>query len=66
MTFELFATNERDNVYNRCIKQGDNCDGCPYRYKCEDVFPVHTPWGSFTIPADFTLEDGFYVIERKR
>ena len=65
--FELEATPERIEVYTRCSESGEdgNCTGCPYRYKCEDVFPTDTPWGTFTIPTDFALVDGHFIIEQE-
>ena len=69
-TLRLRATRERRDVWEACVayleSEDDSCTcrGCTYKYKCEEYFPVETPWGQFTIPADYRLEGEFYVIEK--
>lgn len=62
----LPVTPERRNIWEHCMRATENCDGCPHRYKCEDLFPVNTPWGRFTIPADFHLNGDNFVIEEEK
>lgn len=62
-TVRLKATPERLEVYERC-KKGD-CTGCPYKYRCEEPFPPETPWKRFTLPTDYRLVDGYFIIEEQ-
>ena len=57
MTLE--ATEARKAVHAACIANGDECNGCPYKYSCEEYFPNIDRSVSMEdrLPSDYVLSD---------
>lgn len=66
---KLEATEIRRMVYAACTSsKTDNCDGCPYRFTCEEHFPYMTRDNGSEdyLPYEYALneeENVFYVKE---